>query len=67
MDALEKNVLKIACSNLRRATEIPRQFDNLNAYMEWIRTANRAAMDLVNIVDTLTKEDSTDHEGPIKL
>lgn len=67
MDTLEKNVLKIACSNLRRATEIPRSFANLDAYMEWIRNANRAATDFVNIVDTLIKEDSTNNEGPMKL
>ena len=64
MDALEKKVLKTACNNLRRATEIPRNFADLNAYKHWIDTANRSAIDLTNIVDTLMNDDSDETAGP---
>lgn len=69
MDALEKKVLRTACSNLRRATSIPTKFENLNHYEEWIRTAYRAATDLINIVDTLMddEEDKLITTTPIKL
>lgn len=67
MDNLEKKILKTACNNLRRATTIPARFNTASDYMEWIRTANRAAMDIVNIVDTLMGEDSTKTNETITL
>ena len=57
MEAFEKKILRTAVSNLRRATTIPARFDGLQEYQEWIRTANRAAMDLVNITDTLMNDE----------
>jgi len=63
MEAIEKKVLRTALNNLRKATTIPQNFANLNAYTEWIRNANRAAMDLVNIADTLMNEETTQNDG----
>ena len=67
MDALEKKVLKAACNNLRRATIIPDNFSNIQEYTEWIRNANRAAMDLVNIADTLINNENYKTNEPIQL